>query len=421
MAAAEQTFVRPYRTWGMRLFNGIGRRLRRWGFRPRLTLENILHTATRWSRLDDWGDDRFHEPLRVLLESFEEDAQLTPLGRFIIRMTCTKFAVNRLHLQDAFKKHPEILAQDVPRPVFIVGLPRTGTTLLHKLLCQDAGARPLLFWETLEPQLPAQRANGQEDPRARKAQRMVNIMNRWFAPQLPTVHALNPVGPEECNFLLFNTFVSPSFYLYGNVRSYNGWLRGVLSEDRMRVYVEYRRQLQLLQWGEPARHWVLKAPVHSYALEALLTLFPDAAVIQTHRDLTKVIPSTCSLFAVTQQICSDDVDCRRLGPEIAQFLSSFILEPAMKARSSHPGRVFDVHYRDLTRDPIGKVREIYQYFGRAMDDAIEGRMRQWIADNPPTRHGVHHYDLDQFGLTTGQLEKLFGGYREQFHISSDSR
>ena len=144
-----KTFQQSYRTFGVRVFNAVGRQLRRWGWRRRLSLQDILDSARRWTRLSDWGDEGFQEPLRVLLESLEEDAQLDSAGRLFIRLNCIHFVSNRLRVRRFLKDHPEVLEESVRRPIFVVGLPRTGTTLLHNLLCQDPGGRPLLLWEAL--------------------------------------------------------------------------------------------------------------------------------------------------------------------------------------------------------------------------------------------------------------------------------
>jgi hypothetical protein len=404
----------------MRLYNGIGRQLRRFGWRRRLTLDSILQAARRWTGLADWGDERFFEPLERLLHSFEEDARLNSMGRLLIKLNCVHFASNRLRLQHALTAHPEILEQPVKRPLFVVGMPRTGTTLLHNLLCQDSRSRPLLLWEALWP-VPPERSPEKRDPRPARAQRLVRFMTRWGTPQLEAVHPLDAHGPEECTFLLFNTFMTPAFFLNGNVRGYIDWLGTLGAVAHRRIYEEYRQYLQLLGWQRPAGHWALKAPVHSFALDALLTLFPDAAVVQTHRDMAKVVPSACSLFGVVQGLYSDDVDSRRLGPDVAKLLSTHMLEPAMKAREAHPGRVFDVHYKDLIRDPIQTVAEIYNHFGYDLDESMRDRMQRWQMDNAPYKHGaVHQYDLDQFGLTPRDIDRIFASYRDQFDIVAEA-
>ena len=409
-----RTFQSPYRTLGARVFNLLGRQLRRWGLRRRLAMSDILDAACRWTKLSDWGDERFHEPLRVLLESLEEDARLNPLGRLLVRLNCIHFAANRLRVRHFLKNHPEALAEPVRRPIFVVGLPRTGTTLLHNLLCQARDSRPLLLWQALQPAPDAD----QPDRRRKRARRLVTTLNYWSEPQLKTVHPLRADGPEECTFLLFNTFVTPAFFLYGDVRGYGEWLRGPGRALLPWVYEQYRTYLQIVQWGGAPGHWVLKSPAHSFGLEALRATFPDACVVRTHRDMNEVIPSACSLFAISHGIYSDEVNCRRLGPEISSLLSSQLLDRLGEDRAANPSGVFDVHYRSLVSDPIGVIRSIHTYFSLGSDDLMEERMRRWLAKNPANKHGAHRYDLEQFGLTRADVERTFGPYQSQLALTS---
>jgi hypothetical protein len=401
----------------MRVFNSVGRGLRRLGWKRPLNADDVLAGARRRARLDDFGDESFVEPLRVLLESFEEDAELTPLGRLMIRLNCVYYALSRLRVRHALKAIPEIPGQPVRRPVFVVGLPRTGTTLLHNLLCQDPSGRPLLLWEGFQPAPDPHLRPGKKDPRVRQARRLVWLTDR-LAPQLRTVHPLGAEEPEECTQLLLCSFLTPAFLLLGRVSGYADWLRGQTPDDVRRTYEDYRSQLQLLQWGGPDGHWVLKSPAHSFGLDAILSLFPDAAVIQTHRNLAQVLPSACSLFGIVRGVYSDAVDPLQLGPELARRLHQGLIDPALRAREAHPGRVFDVSYDALVRDPLGTVRAIYAHFGREMDPEMGPRMERWLAANPANKHGKHHYDLAQFGLTREAVDREFADYQERFGVSA---
>jgi hypothetical protein len=392
--------------------NSLGRQLRRWGWRRPLTVEGILDSASRYTRLSDWGDERFHEPLRVLVQALEEEAELTPLGRFFVRVSLRHFAANRLWVRQYVKNHPDALEQPLPRPLFVVGLPRTGTTLLYNLLCQDASRRPIRLWEALQPAPSVDLAAGKRDVRRTKAKVLVHVLNRWGSPKLRSVHALDPDGPEECTSLLLNTFVSPAFYLLGNIPTYVDWLRGRGRELLPWAYAEYRTCLQVLQHQGRKAAWILKSPAHSYGLHALLTVFPDACVVQTIRDIKQVIPSACSLFAIMQGIYSDNVDCRLLGPEILQLMGE-LEQCAREDTSRNPARIYPIEYRTLMSDPIGAVRAIYRYFDLPLEDEMEQRMRDWMARNPANKHGTHQYDLEQFGLTVADIERVFGSSEER--------
>ena len=373
-------------------------------------MDEILDVACRRTGLTDWGDERFLEPMRVLLASLEDEARLNSLGRLFLRLNFCHFICNRLWVQQYLKDHPEALAEPVPRPLFVVGLPRTGTTLLHNLLCQDPTRRAPLFWEVLQP-APAP---GRRDRRRQMARRLVRFLDRWEAPQLKTVHALDADSPEECTCLFFNTFVNPAFFLFGDVPGYIAWLRGRGRELLPWAYEEYRTYLQVLQHQGRRAAWVLKSPVHAFALDALLQVFPDACVVQTHRDMNEVLPSACSLFAIMQGLYSDDVDGRRLGPTVAESLRMHLDSYAEKARELDVSRVLDMSYRSLVTDPAGTVRTIYHHFGLEMGEAMEQGMHRWLVENPANKHGIHRYDLEQFGLTGQDVERMFGPYQQQF-------
>jgi hypothetical protein len=217
-----------------------------------------------------------------------------------------------------------------------------------------------------------------------------------------------------------NTFRSPGFAIYGSIPGFRKWLEAQGSANTLGVYREYRRQLQLLQWQCPPRRWVLKAPIHAYGLAALLRLFPDACVVQTHRDLAEVLPSACSLRTANLGIYSDEVDLRRVGAEVAENLVHRILRPALLAREEHPGRVHDVAYRALVQDPVGTARGIYQRFGLPLSAAAERNMHEWLAANPQGKHGRHRYSLEQFGLDRAAVERLFPGYPECFGLPAEA-
>src|SRR6185437_8499770 len=409
-----RTFEKPYRTYGARLFNLMGRQLRRWGWVKRLSIHDILDSACRHTGLSDWGDERFHEPLQVLLKSLEDEAQLNSLGRLCMRLNLRHFAANRLRVRHFLKLHPQALTEPIRQPMFVVGLPRTGTTLLYNLLGQDAERRSLLMWEGLQPAPDAKVLAGKRDRRLARTRRLVTIVDRWGAPQLKTVHPFHADGPEECTHLLFNTFVCPAFLLFGNVPSYNEWLRGRGRELLTWVYEEYRTYLQVLQYQGRRAPWVLKSPAHFFGLEGLLKVFPDACVVRTHRDMNQVIPSTCSLFAIMQGLYSDEVDCRRLGPEIARSIAMYLDSRAGGGVELEAKHILDIQYRLLVSDPLGAIRNIYNHFGLDLDHGMEQRMRHWLAENPANKHGTHQYDLEQFGLTRPDIDRLFGSYQEQF-------
>lgn len=408
------TFTQPTRPVWLRFVNWAGNILRQSGVPlAKLTEESLLSAAQHQTGLSDWGDERFRIPLRMLLESLDKEANLNFIGRSFIEQRCIQLLVNRLRIQDDFKHFPEILQVPIRRPLFILGLPRTGTTLLHNLLSQDPASRWLSLWELESPSPPPEPDTRKTDPRIKNVEKVVKIYN-FLAPQLATAHYVNPNGPEECNTLFEHEFVSTLFELRAHVPSYSEWLT---AHDMVAPYVYYRQQLQLLGWRCPGDHWVLKAPAHLLSLDALLNVFPDACIIQTHRDPLKVLPSICSLCAMVRGIYTDNVDLNSVGEHWLNRLANGLEREMQVRESANSAQFYDVNYSALLRDPIGTVRQIYDYFGYPFSTRMEENLNYWISENPQHKHGVHRYSLEQFGLNPGVVNSRFANYRERFNIS----
>jgi hypothetical protein len=397
----------------VRLFNSVGRLMRRCGWRRPLSTEGILDAARRRTGLDDFGDHDVSEPLDRLLASLEGENPLTPLGRVLIHSDFTRLACARLRVVAVLKAHPEILREEVSRPIFVLGLPRTGSTLLHRLLVQDPAARAPRIWEMMDP--VAAGPDADRDQRLRQSDRSLTFYTRYLAPGVQSIHPLEADAPEECRFLLMNTFRTLAFSQYGLIPAYQRWLVEQGAGHTRLVYEQYRRQLQLLQWRFPPRRWVLKCPLHAFALEAVLALFPDACVVQTHRRLAEVLPSYCNLRLVGNSVFADDIDRGRLAVEAVEHATR-LLRPALAVRTAHPGRVHDVSYRELVSDPVGTVRGIYERFGMTLSATAEQAMRAWLAANPQGKHGRHRYSLEQFGLDRDAIDRVFPDYPECFGL-----
>jgi len=394
------------RRLAVRAFNALGGLARRLGRDRPLDAEGILDDARRETGLEDFGSDDFLEPLALLAGEFEA-APLHPFGRACVRRFLVRHARNRLLLQAAWQRHPERLQQPLSRPLYVIGLPRTGTTLLYNLLCQDPRARPLMVWETMFPAAsPAQERGAVPDRRRERARRFVRAVN-WFVPELRHVHAVDPDGPEECGWLLNNSFVSPMFLLQAELPGYLRYLEDLSRERARTVYEHYRGQLQLLQAGDTARYWVLKSPAHEGRLAELLAAVPQARVIRTRRDPRQVVASMCSLVALTRGAFASRIDRAALGPEVARRLAT-ASGRAAQAEADHPERMATVSFEDLTADPVGVVRHVYERFDLPWADGLEARLGRWHASHPRHRYGMHRYRLEDFGLAARDVERLFG-------------
>lgn len=397
---------------GLRAWRALGRA----GLaRVALDEESLLAAARRRSGLERLGDEPFREPLRRLLASAEGEADLHPLGRLILRQSLVRALVNRLRLEALAERHPEIARQAVEAPVFIVGLQRTGTTLLHRLLTCDPQLRPLLAWEALNPApFPQDGARGGRDPRMRVAEAAERGL-RYLAPGFFAIHPVEAHAPEEDVLLIDASFASPTVDATLQVPTYSAWLRG---SDQRPSYRFFRRLVQLLLWQRPGRY-LGKTPHHLEFLDALLAVFPDARVIQTHRDPMRVVASYCSMMGHGRALFSDRVDAVGLGREIGERALGAVTR-AMQVRDGADTCAFaDVAYRDLVADPLKQGRRIYDFLGLSLPAGTEAAMQRWLADNPQGRHGVHRYRLEDFGLDPARLSPLFDPYRRRFGVESE--
>jgi hypothetical protein len=400
------------------LINTIGRSLRRVGLRvPRLDAEKMLERARRRTGLADFGDPRFREGLDVVIRAFESRDTASCFGRLYFREFCVRLLVNRLKIQDTLTRNPEILDVPIVRPLVVTGLPRSGTTFLHRLLSKDPRARPLLLWETLEPTPPPLTETYTTDPRIDQARRTVAFL-RWLAPGLDSIHEFDAEHPEECNNFFAHEFHSPIFGFLFDTLDYVRWLE---DQDHVASYGYMKRQLQLLSWKCPGGgRWVLKAPAHLFSLDALLATFPDACVVVTHRDPCAVIASVCSLGATMREMVTERLDRRTMGAESLEALGKAPGRAIAARANLDPARFFDVDYRAMIADPIGTIKNIYAYFGDEFCPEFEAGARRWLADNQQHKHGVHRYRLEDFGLDAEMVNREFADYREWLARSGGS-
>ncbi len=399
-------------TWA-RLVNVTGRGLDRLGARPwRLVPQRLMDRAQRQARLSDFGEQidgfDFRAPLGRLCQSLEEEAELTLLGRYVVREELTRLLVNRLIFQDIWTRHPEALDVPVPSPLIVAGLPRSGTTKLHRLLSLEGSGRPLLFWETLWPTPPPTPETHHQDPRAKRARRLVRTMD-GLAPDLLAGHEITPDGPEECNGLFNHTFQHPIFSFMYRIPSYMDWL---LQSDMTGPYRYYRRLLQLLSWKFPTGRWVLKAPAHTFFLDTLLSVFPDACVVLLHRDPRQVVPSVARLSVAFRRISSDFVDPGAIGVAFNESLAWAFERSLGVLAERGTARILPVAYKDLMADSLATVHRIHDHFGIARDSGLDERVRSWLTSNPQHKHGRHEYSLEQFGLDPAAVDARWAFYHD---------
>jgi hypothetical protein len=384
---------------------------------PRLDETTLLNQACERAGLDDFGDDSFRQPLKILLNSLEAEADLHFVGRICVQSELVRLLHNRLRLVADRQRHPEIRAEVIRRPLFITGLPRSGTTLLHALLAQDPVSRAPLVWEVMAPSPPPQRISYDSDRRiARTASEL-----RWLKvimPDFKTVHLIDARLPQECiaiTSLDFRSYVFESMY---QVYSYRQWHD---EQDKRSAYEFHRKVLQHLQWRCPGAHWVLKAPSHLLALESLLQVYPDAGIIVTHRDPLKVLSSCASFTEVLREGFTDRLDKQALGLEIRQrWEEGAHLAIESRRRGGYLAERFvDVRYQDLVRDPMAVVQRIYRHFDMELTDAAQLSMDRFLTANPQNKNGRHRYSLEEFGLQPEEERRRFRFYTDYFGIEPE--
>jgi Sulfotransferase family len=370
------------------------------------TVADLHGSASRITGLADFGPDDYTDGLEVLLESYARDADLTPLGRKMSRGMLRGGLTSRLLSQAGWQAHPEHTDVRIERPIFVTGLPRTGTTALHRLLTADPGHQGLEMWLIEVPQPRPPRASWPEDPVFQQLQAAFE-QHHVAHPEFMGVHYMAADQVEECWQLLRQSVRSISYECLAHLPGYSAWLG---DQDWTTAYRRHRRNLQLIGLNDTDRRWVLKNPSHLFALDALLAVYPDALIIQTHRDPPTAIASVCSLAAHATDGWSGTFRGAVLGRDQlglwARGLASFTA-----ARARHdPAQFYDVRYETFTADPVGTVAAIYGYFGLPFPPSAEQAMRALhAASTAGAARPAHHYTLADFGLTPAEVDASFGG------------
>jgi hypothetical protein len=307
--------------------------------------------------------------------------------------------------------HPEIAQVQIAPQVFILGMPRCGTSILHALLASDPQFRAPLMWEVAAPSPPPEAATFDTDPRATAFDDYVRAA---FAGEWQDVLKAHPIGarvPQECGMMLETAFRSANPAMLFRVPSFFEWF---LDTDTSYGYEVHRAWLQQLQWRNPRERWVLKVQEHMYHMPELVAAYPQAVVIQPHRDPVTVIASISRLIQVIRSNSFAVQDPAALGREMLRLWNHGLVR-SMEYRAAHPElKVYDLSYRDLAADPVKAVRAIYAHFGIDFRSESEAGIRRWLAENPADKHGRHTYKLEDYGLTQRDVREVYGPYMEEY-------
>lgn len=401
--SGQAAFALP---WPARAANRSGAFLRDLGLTlGELDPARMRKEAVELARADDFGDASFEPGLAAVIASAEHDAGLSLIGRLGIREAVVNALANRLLRVRARRETPAAFAGKLTPPLVVFGLPRSGTTLLHRLLALAPRARPLHYWELRRP-LPAPPV----DDRLGWAKRQQRTF-KWLARGLDAKHFSGPESPEECLFLFDSSFVSATFWIAGPLY---GYLDFYLAADQHAAYRSYREYLELFQAQTPDRRLTLKAPVHTAHVPALRAAVPEALLVQLHRDPRPALASANSLFATLHRVVTDTLDHERLGRANLNLFATGI-DRLLAARDALPhDAIHDVYYDELVADPVGSVRRIHERFELPFDAEYEGRLRAFMRDNPQHKHGQHRYASEDFGLSDDAVLARFRAYVERF-------
>ena len=375
----------------------------------------ITEARTRTGGLTDFGPGPFLEPLQLFVHSLERDARLNPVGQYIARERALAHIVNRLSYVNDRKRYPDIAHQKIVKPVFIIGLGRTGSTILHDILAQDPANRAPLTWEVTFPSPPPRTATFLTDPRIAQCEAGFPPLDE----RREKFKAMHPMGAQlsqECVVMMGDAMCTPLFHNQFRVSEYQDWVDG--AADWAHVYDFHHRQLQHLQSSHAGDRWVLKTGAHMWGLEHLLRTYPDARIVFTHRDPVKSLTSYASLTALVRSMGSDHVDPFEVAADWNPRLK-LALEHAIAVRSAqeYPQAVFyDMKFSEFIRDQFAVVRKIYDAFELPMTDAAAAKMKWFIADNPQGKHGIHRYSPEEYGIKPDVIRRDFRPYIERFGL-----
>lgn len=374
--------------------------------------KDLLDEAVAASGLDDFGDDSFREGFEILVDSLRTEAQLNSLGEMAMRRQLVGHLIQRLKVEDWYRRHPEIGDEPLMPALIGLGLPRTGSTALSALLAEDPDVRSLRLFEANRPCPPPSTVVG-EDPRITRMESAMAAQDE-LVPRIKHLVPVSATGPAECLDLMALDFKSHGFHAYARIPSYSAWL--LHEADFTPTYRYERRVLRLLQWGSPARPWRLKAPAHMIGIEALAREFPDAKFVMTHRDVMEVLPSVADLYSELTKVFTDDLDLHYLGSLNVEHWSTGI-QRTLSYRADHEDRFFDIDFRAMQADPIGAVRSLYDWLGDEVSPEFERRMRQWWNRSAENREILQRPGPEVFGIDAQAVRPLFAEYSARFTAS----
>ncbi|PRA29823.1 sulfotransferase family protein [Pseudomonas poae] len=383
-----------------------------------LTVDKLLASAIeRTNGLSHFGEDNYRASLQALLDALASEAQLSPTGASLLEERLVGQLVNRLVMEDYLSRYPQISQIQIDDPLVIVGLPRTGTTMLQRTLAVDPRFYSAAWWETRFPApLPGETLTAPTQ-RIAQAKAEVDLMAEMI-PQILAIHPLDALLCDEEFMLMEHSFMC-AMDAYVNVPSYTRWLD---QQDQRPVYTQLKKMLQFLQWqkqqrGEPAaQRWLLKAPQHLHTLDLLLDVFPRAQVILTHREPAQTIPSMASMAHTLWQMYSDNPDPKAAGTQWNTRMARGIRHTMQVREQQAAERFLDIHFADTVKQPLHVLEQVYAFANLPFTDKARADAQSWLSQNSREKRASHDYSLERFGLNEVQMTQDYREYRTR-HLS----
>lgn len=407
---------KPRPDWAV-AFNDIGRRIDARGVVP-LDEDSLLRTARANTGLDDFGDDDWREPFRLLIADLENTANLNFFGRVMTRSDLLVHLEGRLRVVDWLKRHPEIEDEPIEAPVFVIGLPRSGTTIMQEILGADPQARTVKMWEAKFPVPPPAPGDPSPDPRIALAQDLVGMQD-LVTPEWATMHKVGAELPVECIEFTYSSFVSYAFSASFWVPNYT---RYVAENDHASAFVWHKKILQLLQSTGRPHHWLLKGPTHLPVLPALFDAYPDARLALMLRDPVKSLASVVDVSGVLYYMRSDDTSLGKgLGRSIDGKQTHQTLQDMidwMEDGTIPKERITPVDYAAFFADPDGALEKLYAGLGLPLPAASKQAMLDYVSRKPKDKFGKHEYEIGN-AETIAALRAAFRPFQDYFGVASE--
>lgn len=377
-----------------------------------LSIDNLLSQAASQTGLSDFGAPTFMEGLQKLLDAVDNEAQLSSNGQRVFHQLLINNLINRLEIQDWYQRHPDIDEQEIKQPLIGLGLPRTGSTVFFQMLAMDPAVRTIRTWEGTKP-CPPPIAGQEEDPRVRAAVKSM-AQRDHENPKLKAMLPSSATSALECGIIMALDFKSNFYSAMLDIPSYSQWLQN--EADMTSAYQYLKQSLKLLQWRCPPTRWRLKSPPHSMFIQALNKVFPDARFWMTHRDIGKVIPSVCDLYAENRKRYSDHIDKLSLGRFNIEFWQEALQRMLSFRDMGNESRFIDIYFDEFQADPIPSLQRLYAFMDEPFTEETAARVLAWREDTPKGKHGTHKYDAADYGINLEDLRLTFSLYHQRFNV-----